>query len=93
MKISISKNDKRSIYVVNKNKEAIQKIGKLLESLNIVNYEKINRLEKDKRIGFDIGKNSYLDLIFGNKKIFIILSYNKDLQNKFSEAIHRVMKK
>jgi hypothetical protein len=43
---------------------------------------------KDRNYDHFIDKNSSVDFIFGEKKIFMIFTYKKDLQRKFSRIVY-----
>lgn len=45
---------------------------------------------KDERNSFECDDKSDIDFIFGDKKVFLIISYKKDLQNKFSKLVYGV---
>ena len=97
----ISIEDNRSIYVLNKKQIFWKQAKKMLIDFKISFGDlfgsadeegkkeiNINKL-KDWRAGFSIDKDSFVDFIIGDKKIFIIFSYKKDMQNKFSKAIKK----
>ena len=105
--LSISKTDKRSIYSVSKKQAFWKKARELINKLgykgivaDIFGKSRDNPNSADKKIstikdrgeGFEINKNLQVDFIFGDKKIFIILTYKKDLQKKVSKIIFTVFK-
>lgn len=104
--LSISKNEKRSIYSVAKSQGFWKKGRELLKNLGV--YEEaadcfgfkdnskseINiKKQIDLRYNFEVDKDSDIDLIFGKRKIFIIFSYDKDRQQKFSRIIEEVFER
>lgn len=102
--IYVSKNKRRSIYSVDKKQEFWNSARELLKKfsadkfyLGCFGYEDdemrtdkdISKI-KDINVGSFLGEGFSVDFIAGESKVFIIFSYEKDLQQKISEIIYSV---
>ncbi len=103
--LSMSKSENRSIYSVKKTQDFWKRARALLKKIGVREIladmfgtldntlegqeKKIEKLS-DERDGFEIDKNSEIDFIIGDKKVFIIFSYKKDFQQRFSKAMFSI---
>ena len=105
--ISISKNKHRSIYCFQKKQEFWKLARQFLFKAGVVegyteefgydDYEKnietnIKKFKDAKYINEFGNEDVSIDFIFGENKVFIIISYSGDLQMKFSKLIYSIFK-
>lgn len=101
--LSVSKEETRSIYSVEKSSDFWKKARQLLSNLGIQgisartfgtkNAADLEILKmKDEQQGFKIDRDSNLDFIIGSERVFIIFSYKKDMHAKFAKIFYEVFK-